>query len=294
MEELLIGIYCDIDDFCKGFEEYWTKYLISDGGTIIPKCAMSLSEIMTIVVYFHLSNQRTFKWYYINLICGYLKNYFPKRLSYNRFVEVMQSAIVPLTVYMMSKCVGKCSGISFIDSTPIKVCGNKRIRRNKVFDGVAATGKSTIGWFHGFKLHLTINDAGEILSFCITPGNVNDRDEKTIAHLTKELFGKLFADKGYISQKLFEKLWADGVHLVTGIRKNMKNRLMDVCDKLLLRKRSIIETVNDFLKNICQIEHTRHRSPVNFMVNLLSALVAYSFLPKKPSFYWLQPSFLSP
>jgi hypothetical protein len=212
-----------------------------------------------------------------------MKEYFPKRLSYNRFVEVMQSAIVPLTVYQITKGLGKCSGISFIDSTSIAVCKNKRIRRNKVFDGIAKTSKTTIGWFHGFKLHITINDEGEILSFCITPGNVDDRDERVIANLTKELFGKLFGDKGYISQKLFEKLWDDNIQLITGIKKNMKNRLMDMCDKILLRKRSIIETINDFLKNICQIEHTRHRSPVNFMVNLMAGLVAYSFLPTKPS-----------
>ena len=283
MEQLLIGIFCDIDEFCKAFEEYWQQHLVTDGRAIIPKCSMSLSEIMTIVVFFHLSNQRTFKWYYINFICGHMKHYFPKRLSYNRFVEVMQSAIVPLLVYTMKCRVGKCSGISFVDSTKIAVCGNKRISRNKVFDGTAKIGKSTMGWFYGFKLHLTINDQGEILSFCITPGNVDDRNKTVIARLTKNLFGKLFADKGYISGKLFDRLWAQGVHLVTGVRNNMKNRMMDMCDKILLRKRSIIETVNDFLKNICQIEHTRHRSQVNFFVNLLSGIAAYSFLPKKPS-----------
>lgn len=283
IEQVLLEIFCDIDDFCMTFTDYWHKHLVTDGSPIIPKCAMSLSEIMTIVIYFHLSGQRTFKWYYKHFICGYLKNCFPKRLSYNRFVEVMQSAIVPLLVYTMKCKVGKCSGISFVDSTKIAVCGNKRISRNKVFENIAEIGKSTMGWFFGFKLHLTINDQGDILSFCITPGNVDDRDEKVINHLTKELFGKLFGDKGYISQNLFDKLWEEDIHLVTGIRRNMKNRLMDMCDKILLRKRSIIETVNDFLKNICQIEHTRHRSPVNFLVNLVAGVAAYSFLPKKPS-----------
>ena len=133
------------------------------------------------------------------------------------------------------------------------------------------------------KLNLVINDEGEILSFCITPGNVDDRDDKTITHLTKELFGRLFGDRGYISQKLWDKLWDNNVHLITGVKKNMKNRLMTMTNKILLRKRAIIETVNDFLKNICHIEHTRHRSAHNFAVNLISGLVAYSFLPKKPS-----------
>lgn len=283
MEKLLIGIYCDIDEFCKGFVEYWQKHLVTDGRQAMPKCAMSLSEIMTIVVFFHLSNNRTFKGYYNNVICGPMKKYFPKRLSYNRFVEVMQSTAIPLTVYIMSRRLGKCSGINFIDSTSINVCHNKRINQNRVFDGIAKTGKTSVGWFYGFKLHLTINDEGEILSFCITAGNVDDRDEKVISHLTKELFGKLFGDRGYISQKLFDKLWKNNIHLITRLKKNMKERFMEVGDKLLLRKRAIIETVNDFLKNICQIEHTRHRSPINFMVNLLSGLAAYSFLPKKPS-----------
>ena len=283
LRDLLLGIFCDIDDFCKGFEEYWHSVLVTDGRYVIPKCVMSLAEIMSIVVFFHLSGQRTFKWYYNNLICGFMKDCFPKRLSYNRFVELMQSSIVPLIVYIIGNRLGKCSGISFIDSTSIDVCHNKRISRNKVFEDMAKIGKTTSGWFYGFKLHLMINDKGEILSFYLTPGNVDDRNEKVIAALTKNIFGKLFGDKGYISRKLIDKLWESNIQLITGIKKNMKNKLMDVADKILLRKRSIIETVNDFLKNICQIEHTRHRSPMNFMVNLLSGIAAYSFLPKKPS-----------
>lgn len=281
--ELLTRIYCDIDEFCKAFDDYWKKHLITDGSPLLPKCSMSLAEIMTIVVFFHLSNQRTFKWYYKIYICTGLKEYFPKTLSYNRFVEVMQSAIIPLTVYMMKFRIGKCSGISFADSTSLDVCHNRRIHSHKVFEDLAARGKSSTGWFYGFKLHLAINDEGEILSFCLTPANVDDRNWKVISQLTKEMFGKLFADKGYISQKLFEKLLKQDITLVTKIKKNMKNRLVNMWDKIMLRKRAVIESVNDFLKNICQIEHTRHRSPANFFVNLISGLIAYSFIPKKPS-----------
>ena len=289
MEQLLIGIFCDIDDFCKGFEEYWKKYLLPDGAPVIPKCSMSLSEIMTIVVFFHLSNCRTFKWYYKLYICGTLKECFPQALSYNRFVEIMQSAIVPLTVYLMKFRVGKCSGINFLDSTALDVCHTRRIHSHKVFKGIAQRGKTSTGWFFGFKLHLIINDEGEILSFCLTAGNVDDRDWETISALTREIYGKLFADKGYISQKLFEKLLQQDITLITKLKKNMQNKLMDFWDKVLLRKRAIIESVNDFLKNICQIEHSRHRSPANFLVNLFSALVAYSFLPKKPSLHLRVP-----
>lgn len=140
-----------------------------------------------------------------------------------------------------------------------------------------------MGWFYGFKLHLIINDEGEILSFCLTSGNVDDRDENVMNSLTKEIFGKLFADRGYISQKLFENLLKKDITLITRAKKNMKNKLMDLYDRLMLRKRTVIESVNDFLKNVCDIEHSRHRSITNFLVNLVSALAAYSFLPKKPS-----------
>lgn len=283
--EQLIGLFCDVDEFYKAYEEYHRAHLLPEGAPDIPKSAMSMSEIMTIVIYFHLSNYRTFKWYYIKYICGTVKDYFPRTLSYNRFVEVMQGAIVPLTVYLMKFRLGKCSGISFMDSTKLDVCHNRRIYSHKVFKGIAARGKSSTGWFYGFKLHLIINDCGEILSFCLTAGNVDDRDWGTISKLTREIFGKLFADKGYLSQKLFEKLFQNDITLVTKIKKNMKNRLMDMQDKLLLRKRAVIESVNDFLKNICQIEHTRHRCVANFAVNLISGLIAYSFLPKKPSLY---------
>ena len=172
---------------------------------------------------------------------------------------------------------------STIDSTSIRVCNNKRITRNKVFQGIAERGKSTMGWFYGFKLHLVCNEKGELLNFSLTKGNVDDRNQDVLNVLTKDLFGKLFADKGYISQKLFEALFNDGVHLVTGIKSNMKNSLMSVRDKILLRKRSVIETINDELKNICHVEHSRHRSTHNFIMNIIAALAAYCFFPKKPS-----------
>ncbi|KAA6303991.1 hypothetical protein EZS27_044366, partial [termite gut metagenome] len=162
-------------------------------------------------------------------------------------------------------CFGECTGITYVDSTCIRVCHNKRIRRNKVFKGLAEIGKSTMGWFFGFKLHLLCNERGELVNFCLTRGNVDDRNQKVFSVLSKGLFGKLYADKGYISTSLFEMLFNKGIHLVTGIKKNMKNRLMSVNDKILLRKRSIIETINGELKSICYIEHSRHRSPANFI-----------------------------
>jgi hypothetical protein len=236
--------------------------------------------MMTIIIHFHQSHYRDFKAYYQEYVCNHLRAEFPNLVSYNRFVELMPRVLLPLCCYLHSR-KGQVTGISFIDSTRITVCGNKRISRNQVFKEVAELGKSSLGWFFGFKLHLVINDQGELLAFCLTPGNVDDREP--VPDLVQGFFGKLFADKGYISQALFELLFEAGIQLVSGIRKNMKNRLVPLLDKLLARKRSLIETVNDQLKNISQIEHSRHRSVTNFMVNLVAGLAAYTHQEKKPA-----------
>jgi IS5 family transposase len=285
MEQQITELYCQVDDFCREYEAYARSHYLANGTSeeIIPKCAMSISEMMTIVIWFHPSNYRTFKWYYKNYVSTTLKPYFPKQLSYNRFVELMSSLVAPMLLYLNHCALGKCSGISFIDSTILAVCHNRRIYSHKVFAGMAKRGKSSTGWFFGFKLHLVINDMGEIISFALTPGNASDSNAKVMAHLTRDLMGRLFGDKGYLSKTLFDELFQRGITLITKLKKNMKNKLMLIPDKLLLRKRAVIESVNDFLKNICQIEHSRHRSPKNFLVNLLSGLAAYSIIPKKPS-----------
>lgn len=235
---------------------------------------------MTIIIYFHLSGYRTFKDFYTRYVCVHLVDAFPRLVSYNRFVELMGQAVVPLCAYLNSR-FGSCSGLSFIDSLPLAVCHNRRIHSHKVFAGLARRGKSSVDWFFGFKLHLVVNDCGELLAIWLTSGNVDDR--QPVPHLTHKLYGKLIGDRGYISQKLFEWLNGRGVQLITKIKSKMKNRLMPLLDKLLLRKRALIETINDQLKNICQIEHSRHRSPTNFVVNTLAALIAYTFKEKKPS-----------
>ena len=175
--------------------------------------------------------------------------------------------------------MGTCTGITFIDSTTLAVYKNPRIHHHKTFVGLARRGKTSTGWFYGFKLHLIVNDRGELLDFVLTPGNVDDR--KPVPRLARRLFGKLFGDKGYLSKTLRDQLWRMfKVQLITGIRANMKNTLLPLLDKLLLRRRVIVETIVDQLKNISQIEHSRYRSPVNFVVNVLCGLIAYC---RKPS-----------
>lgn len=274
-------IFCIVDEFCKNFEQTTKNFII--GKRSRRPSTMSNSEVISILILFQMSGFKCFKHYYIHYVQRHMQADFPKTVSYNRFIELSQGVIMPLTIFLKTCCGGACTGISFVDSTPIRVCKNKRIKANKVFKGIAAVGKSTMGWFYGFKLHIIINDRGEILNFLISQGNMDDREPLKSEGFLKKIFGKLFGDKGYISQNLFEILFTDGIHLVTGIRNKMKNSLMSMNDKIMLRKRSVIETVNDELKNICQIEHSRHRSFTSFIVNILAGLTAYSFFPKKPS-----------
>ena len=207
---------------------------------------------------------------------------FPALVSYGRFVQRIPRVLAWLCAYLFT-CFGTCTGISFVDATFIAVCDNRRIHQHKVFAGLAKRGRGTMGWCFGFKLHLAINDRGELLGFCLTPANRHE--VKVLPKLVKRLWGKLFGDLAYLSQPVFEQLLEQGLHLITKLKAKMKNRLMPLNDKLLLRKRAIIETITDQLKNISQIEHTRHRSPVNFLVNLVSGLIAYCHQPKKPSLH---------
>jgi hypothetical protein len=244
---------------------------------------MSDSEVITILMLFHFGTFHNFKHFYLFYIGEHLKKEFPRQLSYNRFVEIKHRVFVLMMFFLNTVCFGKCTGITFVDSSKIAVCNNKRIKRNRVFKNVAKIGKSSMGWFYGFKLHLICNDKGELLSFCLTPGNVDDRNQGVFKVLIKKLFGELFGDRGYISSSLFEMLLDNGIHLVTGIKSNMKNRLMSLRDQILLCKRSVIETINDELKNICLAEHSRHRSLHNFIRNLIVALGSYCFFDKKPA-----------
>ncbi len=274
-----------MDAFWQQFAPWWEQREIAAGRGRRRQRAtrLSPSEIMTILILFQQSGYRTFKGFYTQHVQTHLRAEFPQMVSYTRFVALIPRVLLPLAVYLHAQ-MGSCTGISFVDATSLSVCRNPRIAQHKVFRVDARRGKTTLGWFYGFKLHLVVNDCGNLVAVCLTAGNVDDR--RPVPRLARCLFGKLFGDKGYLSQALAEDLLVtQGVHLITKARKNMRGRLLSLTDKLLLRKRAIIESINDQLKNVCQIEHTRHRSPFNFVVHLLAGLIAYCHLPKKPSLH---------
>jgi transposase len=282
--ESLVELFCHVDDFCKVFLPKMEKKLISSGQQTRKRDrSLTMSEVMTILILFHQSHYRTFKAYYLEHVLVHLRSEFPGLVSYTRFVDYIPAALIPLCAYFKTTCLGDCTGISFIDSTSLDVCLNQRIASHKVFAGLAERGKTSTGWFFGFKLHLVINDRGELLNVTLTPANVDDR--KPVPNLVRKLFGKIFGDKGYISKALYDLLHQTiGVQLITKLKSNSKNRLpMEWMDRILIRKRAIVESVIDQLKNISQIEHSRHRSVSNFLVNLMCGLIAYAHQPKKPS-----------
>jgi hypothetical protein len=276
----ITALYCCLDDFCKAFAGWEAHRLIPSPTTRQRSGKVSRSEMLFIVVLFHLSPFKHFKAFYLYGIGQQHRVCFGDLPHYDRFVSLMPRLFVPLMVLLHSLS-GEPTGVYFADSTKLAVCHNRRINRHKVFDGLAARGKTSMGWFFGLKLHFVINHKGQVMALKITPGNT--ADGSVLDEVTQHLAGKLYADKGYIGRELFRKLWQRGLHLITGIRRNMRNYLMPLADKLMLRKRFVIETVLDTLKSEMGLEHSRHRSVVNAMVHILSCLVAYAFRPGKPS-----------
>jgi hypothetical protein len=280
----LLELFCHVDTFCQSFLPHWNQKLRAHGQRSRHRTGrLAPSEVMTIMIHFHQVRFRDFKTYYLVYVLGHLHREFPNAVSYQRFVELMPSTIGPLCVYLQT-CLGACSGLSFVDSTALAVCHNRRIPQHRVFRGIAQRGKTSLGWFYGFKLHVVINHRGELLACQLTPGNVDDR--RPVRKLAQHLWGRLFGDKGYLSAPLTrELLQTRRVRLVTHLKRNMANRLLLLHEKVMLRRRALIETVFDQLKHLLQVEHSRHRSPTNFAVNLVAGLVAYCHQPTKPSIY---------
>jgi Transposase DDE domain len=274
MKKCITTVYYLVDNFCKIFNE-WEKEKLLPSNKIRHRVSnLMLSELLTIVLYFYLSPCKDFKNYYLYFLPARYSSYF-QLVSYSRIIQLWPSLILPLTI-LIHQLKGKQTGIYFIDSTKLQICHNKRTTSNKVFGKKAKIGKSSYGWFMGYKLHLIINNKGAIMAIKVTKGNKSDLS--CADPLTKELQGKLFGDKGYISKDLFSKLYARDLRLFTGIRRDMKNHLLEIEDKIYLRKRSLIESVFNVLKNRMNLEHTRHRSPLNFLIHLLACIVSYAIV----------------
>ncbi len=277
----LTEIFCFIDDFCKTFEQNQSLFVLPNPDRNRQRrCQLCLSEIMTILVMFQFSGYRTFKDFYLNCMSNY-KSEFPQLVSYTRFLQLKGFAFMPLFVLLQWIPKAK-TGKYFIDSTKLEVCHNLRISRDKVFKDCAKRGKTSTGWFFGFKLHLVINSRGEIMRFALTPGNTDDR--AVVEKMMRGLKGWLFGDRGYISAKLLQSLKIQGIELLTKLRKGMKEREpLTFIQKFYLNKRNVVETIIGQLKSIFHVQQTRHRSPINFQVNVLAALLAYAFKPRKAS-----------
>ncbi len=289
--EDITKLFCLVDDFCRDIEKNFAGKLLPNGKKPTRTTEIEHSEIMTIILLYQQSPCKNFKTFYLHYLTLLYKSEFPKLPSYTRFVALKPRVLWHLAMLLHWLCgQSENTGISYIDTTPIAVCHAKRISKNKVFAGIAKLSKSTYGWFFGFKLHMVINENGEIHALTLTKGNVDDRIP--VPNLTEKLTGLLFGDKGYIAKELFQKLFDRGLKLVTKVKKGMKNTLISLNEKILLRKRSIIETVFGYLKNRLEIEHTRHRSPVDFLVHIFSTLISYSIKSKKPSISYT--SFLNP
>ena len=279
----IVSLFCEIDDFFIAYEKHKAAHQLPASQrpeTRGRPRILHASEVMTILILFHQSDYKTLKAYYEKHVRCYLRWAFPKLVNYNRFVELQQEVLEPLSVYLYTR-FGTCDGISFVDSTPVPVCHNRRIPTHKVFAEQASRSKNSVGWFYGFKLHLSVNTSGELLGVEFTPATTDDR--QVVPKMVAGLFGKLYGDKGYISKTLREHLRTQGIDLVYKVRKNMKPEPLSDFDAILLKKRMLIESVIKEIKTQTQLQHTRHRSFVNFQVNIVAALIAYTYLEKKPS-----------
>ena len=293
---MIAEIYVEVDDFCKSqvekisslivkhkfFEDLYEKRHLSK--------RMTMAEVMTILIYYHYSGYKNFKTYYTKYVEKELKNDFTI-VSYNRFVWWTPLALLPLICFVMWCCCnGKRTGIYFIDSTKISACNNRRVHMNKVFKGFASWGKTSMGWFWGFKLHLLVNQYGELINCRFTTGSVSDNNVKVLFHLTNDINGWVIGDKGYLCNKakndFIEK---DGeISLFAKPRKNQKTKKsyydrIPFLAKLWARKRGLIETIIGVKKEEFNLEHTRHRSIFNAFTHMYAAIAAYYFRVNKPN-----------
>ena len=273
-------LYTFVDDFCMAFEPWYERQVLTeDKPKRRRRGQLKLSEVITILLAYHQSGMVCFQYFYFDLIRNG-RHLFPHLVSYSRFVCLIKRAF-PALMCMMKSIEGEVTEYLFIDSTPMAVCHNLRIHRHQVFKSLAERGRTSTGWFYGFKLHMLINTNGEIVRLHITPGNVSDK--APVLSMLSGIKTRLIGDKGYLSQSLFDQLFAQGVTLITKIKKRMKNRLVIMADKLMLAQRHFIETVFSSMKSLHTLIHHRHRSPINAFAHLLAGLIHYQLRTDKPT-----------
>ena len=281
----ILSLFCEIDDFFLAYEKWKATQCLPETTPMETRGRprnLHPSEVMTILIAFHQSGYRTFKHFYLRHVGVYYRSEFPNLVSYSRFVQLKKDVLTLLTDYL-SATLGECRGLSFVDSTRLRVSDNKRISSHKVFAGKAERGKTSMGGFYGFKLHLIINDTGALLDGAVTPGNIDDRKPLWRIAPDAQLYGSLYGDRGYISKDLREKLRKQGINLVYKVRKNRDPLDLSVSDEVLLKKRTLVESVIKELKTQTVLEHSRHRNFENFQVNVAAALIAYQLSENKPS-----------
>ena len=285
-EYQLLQLYIFVDDACLLMRAWATQHWVAEGipskpARRVPK--ISESEIMTILIFYHYSGYKCFEYYYKSLVLNDLKTYFPTAPSYHYFLALIERVSLPMMILAKLTCQqAEKTGLYYLDAKALPVCDGLREKQHKVFRESASKGKASKGWFFGFKLHLLVNHKGQIVDFEVTTGKVADNDKNLLIKLLDNLKGTLFGDKGY-----FTTLWQDfyeaGLKIVTKVKKNMKNKLMTLEERLLLKKRPMIEAIFDILTSVFDLEHTRHRKPQNACVHILASLVAYQFYPDKPA-----------
>jgi len=282
MLDRLTEILCEVDDFCQAFEAPEKAYLLGSGvAPRGPKRGLSVSEIITLLLVLHSSQFKYLKNFYQGFALPLLRQYFPALPCYEQLVTIQKQAFVPLMFFLLSR-MGKKTGIYYIDSTALPVCDNHRIHRHQTFAGLAARGKTSMGWFFGFKLHLVFNHLNQIVALKLTPGNVHDT--APVEQLTQTLTGKLFGDKGYLGKKLAAALLKPGLALLTRVRKHMKALPLTPIDKILLNARNMAETIIGRIKEFSSLNLPKHRLPLNAFLHILAAITAYQINPIKPKF----------
>lgn len=202
-EEKLIQIFITVHDFIHPFQATLIKHSLGrtpQRPTRLPDLAAC--EVITLLVYYHHSGYKNFQYYYERLVLTQMRGYFPGLVSYNRFLELLPRQFMglqALTRYLSS--TNQRTGCYFIDAKKLPVCDNRRIHSHRVFEHFAGRGMSSTGWFYGLKLHLVINELGQIVNFCFSPANVADQNPQVLGMLLRGLQGRCYGDKGYLTAR---------------------------------------------------------------------------------------------